>query len=172
MWLLLSCIHCYTEYDGTNHDRNTGYKRETHCYGWETDWTTRPDINSDPCFFRFSVLVSVQKPAVYFIIIMVIFFFNYFPALSLYCWGTSGSLALGKYQTWYCGAVEPLLSSYPFHVPISLQRRRFLDDALTQSLDKKCLLHRLSRLDFHGSPRWSWNAVPNPDTDKGRHVGH
>lgn len=92
----------------------TEYGEETHCYGWGIDWTTRHDINSDTCFFRFFVLVSVRTS-------IVSFFQFIFPAFCLYCLGMSGSLALDKYRTWYCGAVEPLFSSYPFLLSLSLQ---------------------------------------------------
>lgn len=31
----------------------TEYGEETRCYGWRIDWTTRHNINFDPCFFFF-----------------------------------------------------------------------------------------------------------------------
>ena len=139
----------------------TEYGEETRCYGWRIDWTTRHNINFDPCFFFFFFLLFLFSCLYLYIWFSFSFFFfnsQFQPSVcivwvSLVHWlwksielDIAGQLSLSS---------PPILSSSPSRFGV----RRFLNDALAQSLDKRCLLYPFSKLDFHGSPRWSWNDV-------------
>lgn len=131
----------------------TEYGEETRCYGWGIDWTTRHNINFDTCFFRFFALVSVCT-------FDFLFFNSQFQPSTCIVWVRLVHWLWIRTELDIAGQLSLSSPPIPSSSPSRFSVRRFLDDALTQSLDNRCLLHLLSKLDFHGSPRWSWNDVP------------